>query len=111
MGVERSRPQIGPVAPDFTQELFLREDAPGVGGELRQELELLAGHMDVPAGDGHGAGDAVDHELAHLVALRWAWGDPTQDRPDPSDELVVDERRNDVVVGAAGERTHAIEDV
>ena len=83
----------------------------GFDASFARELELLARDVDVPAGDGDGAADAVDHELAHLVSLRRPGSDPAEDRADPRDELVVDERRDEVVVGTAGERPHAVEDI
>src|SRR5262249_9167827 len=52
MRVERPGPTERPVAPDLAQQLFLREDAIRVGGELQQELVLPAGERDALARDG-----------------------------------------------------------
>ena len=93
MRVERPRPRERPVAPDVTEQLVLREDALRLGGERREQLELLAGQMNRLTADGDDAGGQVDHKAADLEPLLRRRRDAAQHGADPRHQLVVDDGR------------------
>ena len=79
--------------------MLAREDAVGIGCKLHEQRELLLRQRDLPAAHDRAARGTVDDELAEIdeLAARRA---TAQDRVDPRDELLVDERAGQVVVAA-----------
>src|ERR1041385_9485439 len=62
--VQRARSAQGDEAPDLAEQLLLGEDARGIRGELRDELELLRGERDREAVDGDAARRAGERPRA-----------------------------------------------
>jgi hypothetical protein len=96
---------IGTEAPHIAEQLLAREHPIGSGCELdekgellRRQLHLLRVHRDAPR-------RAVDRERADLRELDARRAAP-QERVDPRQQLLVDERTRKTVVGA-GQRAHA----
>src|SRR6056297_3175768 len=94
------------LAPDAVEELGAREHAPGVGGEVGDQLELAAGELhfapvarDAPPFDVH-------DQSAHRGTAPGRHA--TQQRPEPGDELGRAERLDQVVVGARLEPADAV---
>jgi len=111
MRLEGARPPEGTEAPDFPQELFLRENPVRLRGEARDELELLSRERDHRVAHPDPSRTAVDDQVAgdeHLGGRRRA---PPQKRPDPSEQLLVRKRAADDVVRATVERTHALDGI
>jgi hypothetical protein len=80
--------------------------------EQLEQVELLAGDVERPAGEGHRAGGPVEVQVAEgqrLVArlFRRGAGSP-QDRAHARDDLPGAERLDDVVVGAELEADDAV---
>src|SRR6185312_8377886 len=64
MGVERARAALRPEAPHRLEQLGLREDPAGLGGERRQELVLLGREVDLDAADRDLARERVHGQVA-----------------------------------------------
>src|SRR5438270_1433836 len=109
--IERSRPAERAEAPHFAEELFFREHAVGLRGELEEQLVLLRRQVDARPADGDPARRPVDLDLPDLKPLGRRRRRPAQDGSDPREELVVKEGPPDEVVGAALERPHAVDGV
>src|SRR5438105_4029198 len=107
--VERPRLAERAEAPDLAQELLFREDAARIGGELQEQLVLLRGQVDPPAADRDAAGRPVDLDRADADEVGDGRRRPPQDRPDAREQLVVEERPAEEVVGAALERPSAVD--
>src|SRR5919204_5230696 len=96
-------------APDLAQELLLREDAVRLRGELQEQLVLLRRQVDPLAADRDAAGRPVDLERADAHEVRDDWRRPPQDGSDAGQQLVVEERPAEEVVGASLERPNAVD--
>ena len=82
------------------QDLVLRQDPPGVGQQEPQEAELRGGEIDGAAPPPHLVGVLVHLEVGEgePVGARPRPVGPTEDRPDPGDQLLQAERLRDVIV-------------
>ena len=99
MGIERARACGRAESPDVSKELVLREHLRRFRGELRRELELLAGERGRHAGDGHAPSATVDDDVSSDEKLALvAGGRPPEHRADPREQLHVDDRPVDDVV-------------
>jgi hypothetical protein len=88
-GVPPQFPAYRAKAPDLAQQLLLREDAAGLGGELQQQLVLLRRQVDPPASDRHAAGRPVDLERADAHEVRDDRRRPPQDGSDAGEQARV----------------------
>ena len=110
MRVERPCSCERAVAPDVAEQLVLREHAVRVRGERGEELELLAGKMDVsPRTVTTRASRSIARSPTASTSGRRRR--PPQQRPDPREQLVVNDRARQVVVGAALKCPHAVDRV
>ena len=99
------------VAPHLAKELFLREHAVRIRGQLGDELELLCRQQHRGFSNADASCRAVDHEIAGDDDVTLGRGAPAEQRADPRKELLVRERPAKDVVGAAVERTNALDRV
>src|SRR5438105_672747 len=109
--VERPRLAERTEAPDLAQELLLREDAVRFRGELQEQLVLLRRQVDPRTAYRDATGRPVDLERADADEVRGDRRRPPQDGSDAGQQLVVEERPAEEVVGAAVERPCAVDRV
>src|SRR5262245_30542173 len=109
--LQRPSPAERPVAPHLAQERLLREHPIGIGGELRDELELLRRERHGDVAHAHAARRSVDDEVAGDDDVRLRRRAPAQERADAREQLLVGERPADHVVGTAIEGAHALDRV
>src|SRR5439155_7157540 len=107
--VERPGAAERDIAPDVAEKLLLLEDARGIGRELDEQLELLAGERDTPIVDRRPPRRRVDDEAGRREALVRVRGAAAENGVDARDELLVHERPRDVVIAAAREGAHAVD--
>src|SRR5581483_1695713 len=90
------------VAPDAVEDLLAGQGPAPVLGQVAEQLELLAGHVDHGAVGRHLAAAEVDHGAADLDDLGRRGGRlrPAQDRLDPGHQLPGREGLGEVVVGS-----------
>jgi hypothetical protein len=105
VGLQGPGRDVGAEPPDVTEQLLAREDAIGIGCELDDERKLLCRQLHLPAEHGDAARAAVDRERADLEQLDARRASPQQ-RVDACEQLLVDERTRQAIVGA-GERADA----
>ena len=108
-GVPQTVTTHGTKTPDVAQEILLLEDALGILGQGHEQLVLLRGKLHRLAAHGDDPGGEVDLEVTDSEPRVPRAGSPPQDRPHASDQLVVHEGTNDVVVAAAREAAHAVD--
>ena len=103
--VERARAADDHVAPHLAQQLRLGEDALRLAREPQEELVLLLRELHAAARDPHLARSRVDPDGRRVDHRAHRRPHAAQHGVDPLDELLVLERRRDVVVAArAGTR-------
>ena len=105
MRLQSPRRDVGAEPPDVAEQLLAREDAVGIQGELDEQRVLLRRQLHFLPGHHHTARGAVDRERGHLEQLEPRRAAP-EESMDPREQLLVDERPGQAVVGA-GERAHA----
>src|SRR3954463_384768 len=91
MGVEGASLGGAAVGPDRRQQLFLGEDAGGVGGEDAKEGELFLREGDEAVADGDAAAAWVDPQLADPAWPSVGVGAPAKDGVDARPQLAVPE--------------------
>ena len=85
--------------PDVAHQLLAGDDLAGVGHEHPEQLELLAGELDLLAAQEHPSAVGVDVEERVLLGLQRVDDAAAQQRPGPGEQLGEPEGLGDVVVG------------
>src|SRR5919199_2043784 len=98
-------------APHVAQQLFLREDAARLRRKLERQLVLLRRQVDALAADRDATGRPVDLERADVDEVRNDRRRPPQDGSDARQQLVIQERPAEEVVGSALERPSAVDGI
>ena len=109
MGVERPGPTHHAVAPHVAEQLGLREHAIRFARKRQQELVLLLRQLQPVRADAGITRSGVDANRRRIDDQGRRWMDPPQHRADSLDELLVLERRREVVVATPPERPDPID--
>ena len=112
MDVERLRAAEPVLVPDAVHQVLAGDDLAGVADELGEQVELLAGELELLVVEGGPAGGEVDVEAADGDRLlrrgRLGGLHAAQDGAHAGDHLGPAERLDDVVVGAELEPDDAV---
>ena len=99
------------VAPHFLEQLSFREDSFRRAREPQQQLVLLLRELHAVSRDAHDASRHVDVNRRRVDDLLESRSHPAENGANPLDELLILERRNDVVVAPLPEGVDAIDGV